>query len=58
MPICDGIYNTQCLLLNSFIFLKPSSLCSFCDLYDELPIQILYECGRIKFSLPELVQCL
>ena len=53
LTICDhSIQNLkQCLFFNkSFIFLKPPPLCSFCDLYNKLPIQIFHECGRVKFS--------
>ena len=30
---------------------------SFCNLYDETPFHIFYECDRIKFLWSELVQC-
>ena len=37
--------------------LKPSPLCSFCNLCDETPFHIFYECDRVKFLWLELVQC-
>ena len=36
---------------------KPSSLCSFCNLYDETPYHIFYECDRVKCLWSDLVQC-
>ena len=37
--------------------IKPSSLCSFCNFYDETPYQIFYECDRVKCLRSDLVQC-
>ena len=37
--------------------IKSSPLCSFCNLYDETPFHIFYECDRVKFLWSELVQC-
>ena len=34
-----------------------SSLCSFCNLYDETPFHIFYECDRDKCLWSDLVQC-
>ena len=42
--------------LHTFL-IKPCLLCSFCNLYDETPIQILYECGHVKCIWLDLVQC-
>ena len=64
-------YNTfirffQYKILNNVLFLnkklhtfgtKPSPLCSFCNLYDETPSHIFYECHRLKCSWFDLVQC-
>ena len=56
----------QYKVLNDILFLnkklhifgiKPSPLCSFCNLYDETPFHIFYECDRVKFLWSELVQC-
>ena len=63
-------YNTymryfQYKLLNNVLFLnkklhifgiKLSPLCSFCNLCDETPLHIFYECPRIQCLLSELVQ--
>ena len=37
--------------------IKSSPQCSFCNLYDENPFHIFYECDRVKFLWSELVQC-
>ena len=64
-------YNTymrsfQYKILNNVLFLnkklhtfgiKPSPLCSFCNLYDEIPYHIFYECDRVKCLWSDLVQC-
>ena len=64
-------YNTymrsfQYKILNNVLFInkksdtfgrKPSSLCSFCNLYDETPYHIFYECDRVKCLCSDLVQC-
>ena len=42
--------------LHTFL-IKPCLLCSFCNLYDETPIRILYECGHVKCIWLDLVQC-
>ena len=34
-----------------------SSLCSFCNLYDETPFHIFYECDLVKCLWSDLVQC-
>ena len=56
----------QYKILNNILYLnkklhifriKPSPLCSFCNLYDQTPFHIFYECDRIKFLWSELVQC-
>ena len=56
----------QYKILNNILYLnkklhifgiKPSPLCSFCNLYDETPCHIFYECDRVKFLWSELVQC-
>ena len=52
--------------LNNVLFLnkklhtfriKSSPPCFFCNLYDETPFHILYECDRVKCLWSELVQC-
>ena len=64
-------YNTymrsfQYKILNNVLFrnkklhtleIKPSSLCSFCNLYNETPYHIFYECDRVKCLWSDLVQC-
>ena len=56
----------QYKILNSILYLnkklhifgiKSSPLCSFCNLYDETPFQIFYECNRVKLLWSDLVQC-
>ena len=56
----------QYKILNNILYLnkklhifgiKSSPLCSFCNLYDETPCHIFYECDRVKFLWLELVQC-
>ena len=42
--------------LHTFL-IKPCLLCSFCNLYDETPIHILYECVHVKCIWLDLVQC-
>ena len=37
--------------------IKPSPLCSFCNLYDETPYHMFYECDRVKCLWSDLVQC-
>ena len=37
--------------------IKPSTLHSFCNLYDETPRHIFYECDCVKCLWYELVQC-
>ena len=63
-------YNTymrsfQCKILNNVLFLnkklhtsgiKPSPLCSFCNLYNETPDHI-YECDGVKCFWSDLVLC-
>ena len=65
------MYNTymrsfQYKILNNVLFLnkklytfgiKPSPLCSFCNLYDETPLHIFYECNAVKCLWVDLVQC-
>ena len=55
----------QYKILNNVLFLnkklhtfglKPS-LCSFCNLYDETPYHILYECDCVKWLWSDLLQC-
>ena len=55
----------QYKLLNNVLFLskklqifgiKSSPLCSFCNLFDETTLHILYECDRIKCLWSDLVQ--
>ena len=55
----------QYKLLNNVLFLnmklhisgmKSSPLCSFCNLCDETPLHIFYECDRIKCLWSDLVQ--
>ena len=62
-------YNTymqsfQYKILNNVLFLnkklhnfgiKSSSLCSFCNLYDETPLHIFYECDAVKCLWADLV---
>ena len=36
--------------------MKPSAFCSFCDLYDETPFHMFYECDRLKCLCSDLVQ--
>ena len=56
----------QYKILNNILYLnkklhifgiKSSPLCSFCNLYDETPFHIFYECDRVKFLWSDLVQC-
>ena len=56
----------QYKILNNMLFLnkklhifgiKSSPLCSFCNLYDETPFYIFYECDRVKYLWSDLVQC-
>ena len=63
-------YNTymrsfQYKILNNVLFLnkklhtfgiKPSPLCSFFNLYDEIPLHIFYECDTVKCLWTNLVQ--
>ena len=42
--------------LHNFL-IKPSPLCSFCNLSDETPLQIFYECDAVKCLWADLVQC-
>ena len=37
--------------------IRPTHLCSFCNLYDETPYHMFYECDRVKSLWPNLVQC-
>ena len=37
--------------------IKPSPLCSFCNLYNETPYHMFYECDRVKCVWYNLVQC-
>ena len=55
----------QYKILNNILYLnkklhifgiKSSPLCSFCNLYNETPFHIFYECVRCKFLWSELVQ--
>ena len=32
-------------------------MCSFCNLFDESPIHVVYECGCVKYLWSDLVQC-
>ena len=32
-------------------------MCSFCNLFDESPIHVVYECGCVKCLWSDLVQC-
>ena len=64
-------YNTymrsfQYKILNNVLFLnkklhtsgiKPSPLCSFCNLYNETPYHIFYEFDHVKYLRSDLVQC-
>ena len=36
--------------------MKTSPLCPFCNLYDETPFHVFYECGRVKCLWSDLVQ--
>ena len=56
----------QYKILNNILYLnkklhifgiKSSPLCSFCNLYDETPFHIFYECDCVKLLWSELVQC-
>ena len=56
----------QYRILNNILFLnkklhifgiKSSPPCSFCNLYDETPFHIFYECNRVKYLWSDLVQC-
>ena len=56
----------QYKILNDVLFLnkelhtfeiKPSPLCSFCNLCDETTYHMFYECDRVKFLWSDLVQC-
>ena len=56
----------QYKILNNVLFLnkklhtfgiKPSPLCSFCNLYDETPYHMFYEWDRVKCLWSDLVQC-
>ena len=37
--------------------ITPSPLCSFCNLYDETPLHIFYECNGVKCLWVDLIQC-
>ena len=37
--------------------IKPSPLCSFCNLYNETPYHMFYECDCVKCLWSDLVQC-
>ena len=37
--------------------IKPSPLCSFCNLYDKTPLHIFYECDAVECLWADLVQC-
>ena len=37
--------------------IKPSPLCSFCNLFNETPYHMFYECDRVKCLWSDLVQC-
>ena len=37
--------------------IKSSPLCSFCNVYEETPFHIFYECDHVKFLWSELDQC-
>ena len=64
-------YNTymqsfQCKILNNVLFhnkklhtfgIKLSPLCSFCNLCDETPLHIFYECDVVKCFWADLVHC-
>ena len=64
-------YNTHMrsfpyIILNNVLFpheklqtfgIKPSPLCSFCNLYDKTLFHIFYGCNRFKCLLTDLVQC-
>ena len=56
----------QYKILNNILFphkklhifgIKSSLLCSFCNLYDETPFNIFYECDRVTYLWSDLVQC-
>ena len=56
----------QYKILNNVLFLnkdlhtfgiKPSLLCSFCNLYDKTPLHIFYYCDAIKYLWAVIVQC-
>ena len=56
----------QYKILNNVLFLnkklntfgiKPSPLCCFCNLYDETPYHMFYECDRVKCLWSHLLQC-
>ena len=56
----------QYKILNNVLFLnkklhtfgiKPSPLCSFCNLYDETPYHMFCECDCVKCLWSDLVQC-
>ena len=63
-------YNTymqsyQHKILNNVLFrnkklhtfgIKPSPVCFFCNLYDETPYHIFYECHRVKCVWSDFVQ--
>ena len=67
---CLITYNTyiqsfQYKILNNVLFLnkklhtfgiKPFPLCSFCNLFDETPYHIFYECNRVKYLWSDLVK--
>ena len=61
IPICDLFrILTNILFLNKKLHtfgIKPSPLCSFCNLYDETPLHIFYECDAVKRLYLDLVQC-
>ena len=47
----------QYKILNNVLFLKNSPLSSFCNLYDETPLHIFYECDAVKCLWADLIQC-
>ena len=71
MLTCLVAYNTymqsfQNKIFNNALFLnkklqtfgiKPPTLCSFCNLYDETLYHIFYGCDRVKCLWSDLVQC-
>ena len=61
MVICNKVqFSNNIIFLNKKLHnfgIEPSPLCSFCNLYNELPFHIFYEWNSLKRLWSELVRC-